>query len=133
MKFPKTQFILTTHDPVWLQFMKTERLIQGNVSFGGWTVDCGPQVWKEGDVWAQIDDRLAKGDVPGAGAALRRYLEYISTILADNLHAKVEYHANGQYDFGDGLPFLRPGRPASRKPRTRQLRGRQISPILTRG
>jgi hypothetical protein len=105
-KFPKTQFILTTHDPVWLQFMKTEHLIQGNISFGGWTVDSGPQVWKEGDAWAQIDDKLAKNDVPGAAAALRRYLEYISTILADNLHAKVEYHANGQYDLGDLWPAI---------------------------
>ena len=26
-RFPKTQFILTTHDPIWLQFMRTENLI----------------------------------------------------------------------------------------------------------
>ena len=102
--FPKTQFILTTHDPVWLQFMRTENLIQGNISFGGWSVETGPQVWKEGDVWKQIDDKLAKNDVAGAAATLRRYLEFISTILADNLHAKVEYHANGHYDLGDLWP-----------------------------
>jgi hypothetical protein len=35
---------------------------------------------------------------------LRRYLEYISTILADNLRARIEYHANGQYDLGDLWP-----------------------------
>jgi hypothetical protein len=69
--------------------------------FGGWTVETGPQVWTENDVWTQIDDKLAKSDVPGAAAALRRYLEYIATILADNLHAKITYHANGQYDLGD--------------------------------
>jgi len=55
-KFGKTQFILTTHDPVWLQFMRTEHLIQGSISFGGWTVDSGPQVWNEDDAWKQIDD-----------------------------------------------------------------------------
>lgn len=100
-KFPKTQFILTTHDPVWLQFMRTENLIQSSVSFGGWTVDAGPQVWTESDVWKQIADKLAKNDVAGASATLRRYLEYVATILADNLRASVEYHCNGHYDFGD--------------------------------
>lgn len=104
--FPKTQFILTTHDPVWLQFMRTENLIQGNISFGGWTVESGPQVWNEGDVWKQIEEKLAKSDVAGAAATLRRYLEYIATILADNLHAKVEYHANGHYDLGDLWPSV---------------------------
>jgi hypothetical protein len=105
-KFPDTQFILTTHDPVWLQFMRTENLIQSSISFGGWTVDTGPQVWKEGDVWKQIDEKLAKNNVPGAAATLRRYLEFVSTILADNLHARVEYHANGHYDLGDLWPAV---------------------------
>jgi hypothetical protein len=105
-KFPKTQFILTTHDPVWLQFMKTENLIQGNINFGGWTVESGPQVWSEDDVWKQIEGKLAKADVAGAAATLRRFLEYISTILADKLQARVEYHANGHYDLGDLWPAV---------------------------
>ena len=104
--FPKTQFILTTHDPVWLQFMRTEGLIHDSISFGGWTVEAGPQVWNEGDVWKQIDDQLAKSDVSGAAGTLRRYLEFISTTIADNLHAKVEYHANGHYDLGDLWPAV---------------------------
>jgi hypothetical protein len=105
-KFPKTQFILTTHDPVWLQFMRTEHLIQGSMSFGGWTVDSGPQVWNEDDVWKQIEDKLKRSDVSGAAQTLRRSLEYISTILADNLRARIEYHANGQYDLGDLWPAV---------------------------
>lgn len=105
-RFPKTQFILTTHDLVWLQFMRTENLIQGSVSFGGWTIDTGPQVWTEGDVWKQIAEKLAKSDVAGAAAALRRYLEYELTILADNLRARVEYHGNGHYDLGDLWPAV---------------------------
>lgn len=105
-QFPKTQFILTTHDPVWLQFMRIEGLIQDSISFGGWTVESGPQVWNEGNVWKQIEDKLAKLDIQGAAATLRHYLEFISTILADNLHAKVEYHANGLYDLGDLWPAV---------------------------
>lgn len=41
-EFPDTQFILTTHDRVWLQYMKTENLIWRSKTFGGWTVDSGP-------------------------------------------------------------------------------------------
>lgn len=103
-KFPKTQFVLTTHDQIWLQFMKTQNLIQSNISFGGWTVDTGPQVWKEGDVWKLIDEKLAKNDVPGAAGALRRYLEHVSRILADNFRAGVEFRADGHYDLGDLMP-----------------------------
>lgn len=102
--FPKTQFFLTTHDPVWLRFMKTENLIQGSMNFGGWTVDTGPQVRSEGDVWKKIENDLAKGDVPSAAATLRRYLEYVSTILADNFRARVEYQGNSQYELGDLWP-----------------------------
>jgi RecF/RecN/SMC N terminal domain len=107
-KFPNTQFILTTHDPVWLQYMKTENLIQSGVSFGGWTVDAGPQVWSEGDVWKQITENLNRNDVPRAAGSLRRYLEYTSTVLADNFGAAVEFHGNGHYDLGDlMLPVVR--------------------------
>lgn len=105
-KFPKTQFILTTHDPVWLQFMKTANLIQGSVMFGGWSVDAGPQVWKDSDAWQQISGHLAKNDVPTAASVLRRYLEYMATVLADKLRAPVEFHANGSYDLGDLLPSV---------------------------
>jgi predicted RNase H-like HicB family nuclease len=42
--------------------------------------------------------------VPNAAGTLRRYLEYVSTVLANNLRAPVEYHGNGQYDLGDLMP-----------------------------
>lgn len=57
-------------------------------------------------MWTQIDEKLAKNDVAGAAGTLRRYLEYISTILADKLHARVHYHSNGSYDLGDLWPAV---------------------------
>lgn len=81
-QFPKVQFILTTHDPVWLQFMRTENLIGTSVSFGSWSVDAGPQVWDDVDIWKDISDRLAKNDIAGAAAALRRYC----TLLCQRQH-----------------------------------------------
>lgn len=103
-KFPNTQFVLTTHDRVWLQFMKTEGLLQNSQFFGGWNVETGPRIWDDADIWTEIQDALGKDDVPRAAALLRRYLEYISAVLADNLRAKVEYRGDASYDLGDLLP-----------------------------
>lgn len=103
-EFPNTQFILTTHDRVWLQFMKTEGLIVRSQSFGGWTVDAGPRVWDDHDIWTEIQNDLDKDDVAKAAWLLRRYLEYTSTILADNLRARIVFRSDGHYDLGDLLP-----------------------------
>ncbi|MCW8966834.1 MAG: chromosome segregation protein SMC, partial [Candidatus Pacearchaeota archaeon] len=103
-KFPNTQFVLTTHDRVWLQYMKTEGLIQNGQFFGGWNIDTGPRIWDDTDIWTEIQEALDKDNVPRAAALLRRYLEYISAVLADNLRAQVEYRGDASYDLGDLLP-----------------------------
>jgi hypothetical protein len=43
---------------------------------------------------------------PRAAALLRRYLEYICAVLADNLCASVEYRGDASYDLGDLLPAV---------------------------
>ena len=103
-KFPNTQFVLTTHDRVWLQYMKTEGFILKGQFFGGWNVNTGPRIWDDKDIWTEIQGDLDKDDVPRAAALLRRYLEYISVVLADNLRAQVEYRGDASYDLGDLLP-----------------------------
>jgi len=103
-KFPNTQFVLTTHDRIWLQYMKTEGLIQNGQFFGGWNIDTGPRIWNDTDIWTEIQQSLDKNDVPRAAALLRRYLEYIAAVLADNLRAQVEYRGDASYDLGDLLP-----------------------------
>lgn len=105
-EFPNTQFIITTHDKVWLQYMKTERLIVRSQSFGGWTIDAGPRVWDDHDIWTEIQRELDRDDVAKAAWLLRRYLEYTATILADNLRARVEFRGDGHYDLGDLLPHV---------------------------
>ncbi len=105
-EFPNTQFILTTHDRVWLQYMKTENLISRSQSFAGWTVDSGPRVWDDHDIWTEIQDELAKDDVAQAAWLLRRYLEYTAVILADNLRAPIEFRGDGRYDLADLMPYV---------------------------
>ncbi len=105
-EFPGTQFILTTHDHVWLQYMKTENLISRSQSFGGWTVDSGPRVWDAHDVWTEIQGELAKDNVAQAAWLLRRYLEYTAFILADNLRARIEFRGDSHYDLSDLMPHV---------------------------
>ncbi len=105
-EFPNTQFIMTTHDPIWLRHMRTEGLIEGrsSVQFKGWSVDHGPTRWDDWDVWTEINDYLRKSDVRAAAALLRHYLEYTSAELCDRLRASVEFHGDAQFQLGELLP-----------------------------
>lgn len=105
-EFPNTQFILTTHDPIWLRHMKTEGLIQGRsaVQFRNWTVDYGPTQWDDRDVWTEIADHLHENDVRAAAGLLRHFLEYTSAELCHRLRAPVEYRGDAQYQLGELLP-----------------------------
>src|SRR4029077_824486 len=74
-EFPNTQFILTTHDPIWLRHMKTAALVSGGsaVQFRRWSIDEGPAQWDEHDVWEQIAEYLNDRDVRAASGLLRHY------------------------------------------------------------
>jgi DNA repair exonuclease SbcCD ATPase subunit len=102
-KFPNTQFILTTHDEVWLKHMKAFGLIQSKSSmhFRNWDVDNGPNEWSDIDIWNEIESNLKNNDVRAAASLLRHYLEFISAELCQNLRARVEFRGDGQFDLGD--------------------------------
>lgn len=105
-KFPDTQFMLTTHDDIWLRHMKTAGLIKRNgfVHFRTWSVDVGPTEWDDRDVWREIDDHLAQNNVRDAAALLRHYLEYLSKEICHRLRAQVVFRGDAQYSLGDLLP-----------------------------
>ncbi|TSD87093.1 AAA family ATPase [Mycobacterium sp. KBS0706] len=102
-RFPKSQFILTTHDEVWLRHMKAEGLIKGKsfAHFKNWSVDTGPAEWTNAGVWEEIDAHLSKGDVQPAAAALRHYLEYFAGEMCHRLRGTVEYRGDGNFGVGD--------------------------------
>jgi hypothetical protein len=105
-EFPNTQFILTTHDPIWLQHMKSEQMITNRsaVHFRKWTVDDGPVVWDDEEVWKNIESDLDEDNTPQAAGTLRRFLEYVGAHLSDKLRARIEFHGDAQYDLGELLP-----------------------------
>ena len=104
--FPNTQFIITTHDRLWAEQLKSAGLVTSktSIAFHGWTVDTGPLVESNEEIWDEIAAALAKGKVEIAAATLRRHLEYVSRLLADQLHASPVFHADGNYELGELLP-----------------------------
>ena len=107
-KFPDTQFIITTHDQVWAEQMRSSGLVRSGsaVSFYGWTVDDGPMVEATTTAWEQIDAALAKNNIGDAAGALRRYLESVSRELAGNIGAQPTFRPDNSYDLGDLLPSV---------------------------
>jgi len=106
--FPETQFIITTHDRLWAEQMKSAGLVTSktSVAFHSWTIDTGPLVESNKEIWNEIDDALAKGKVEVAAAALRHHLEYVSRHLADELGASPQFRADGNYEMGELLPSV---------------------------
>lgn len=105
-EFPNTQFIMTTHDPIWLRHMRTEGLLLGraSVDFRTWSVDVGPTRWDDRDVWTEIGGHLERSEVRAASALLRHYLEYVSTELCHKLRAPVAFRGDARYQLGELMP-----------------------------
>ena len=106
--FPNTQFIITTHDRLWAEQMKSAGLVNAKTSivFHGWTIETGPLVASNQEIWDEIATALGKGKVEVAAAALRHHLEYASRHLADQLGATPRFRADGNYELGDLLPSV---------------------------
>ncbi len=105
-QFPDTQFILTTHDPIWLGHMQAAGLVTSGTSahFRTWDVDHGPTEWDDRDIWQGIDDALKLNDVRSGATLLRSYLEYNSAQICHKLRAPVEFRGDARFELGDLLP-----------------------------
>src|SRR6266851_670764 len=106
--FPDTQFIITTHDRLWAEQMKSAGLVTGktSIAFYSWTIDTGPLVESNQEIWDEIAAALGKGKVEVAAAALRHHLEYVSRHLADQIGATPPFRADGNYELGELLPSV---------------------------
>ena len=105
-RFPETQFIITTHDKVWMKQMQTAGLVEskGGVAFHSWSVQTGPIVEQAAGIWDDIESDAAKGDTDVAAGRLRRHMEYVAGELADQLGARPRFRGDFSYDLGDLLP-----------------------------
>ena len=106
--FTDTQFVLTTHDKLWAEQMKSAGLVTAKTSlaFLGWSVDTGPLVESSQEIWDEIDAALGKGKVEIAAMSLRRHLEYFATHQCDLLGAQPQFRSDGKYELGELLPAV---------------------------
>jgi hypothetical protein len=106
--FPDTQFIITTHDRLWAEQMKSAGLVTAktSIAFHSWTIETGPLVESNQEIWGEIAAALAKGKVEAAAGALRHHLEYVSRHLADQLSAAPPFRADGNYELGELMPSV---------------------------
>jgi DNA-binding GntR family transcriptional regulator len=60
--------------------MRSAGLVTGktSIAFHSWTIDTGPLVETDQEIWDEIAAALAKGKVEVAAAALRHHLEFTS-------------------------------------------------------
>ncbi len=102
--FPGRQFLITTHDKVWANQLRTEGVVTGKqlLEFGKWDIATGPQV-AQSDPWKEIAAAMDRAAVPEAAWRLRRGLEEFFGTAAGRLGAKVTYRGNGQYALEDVL------------------------------
>ena len=107
-QFSDTQFIITTHDRLWAEQMRSAGLVTAktSIAFHSWTVDTGPLVESNEEIWAEIAASLAKGKVEAAAAALRHHLEYVARLLSDQLGAAPQFKADGNYELGELMPAV---------------------------
>lgn len=104
--FPNRQFIITTHDTTWANHLRGEGLVNRKqmLKFFDWSVDSGPRIHYEADMWSRIDEDLAKDDISAASAKLRNGLEEFTRFVCHNLRAKVPYTLDDGGSLGDFLP-----------------------------
>ena len=106
--FPDTQFVITTHDRLWAEQMRSAGLVSANTSiaFHSWTIDSGPLVESNLAIWDEIAAALDKGKVEAAAGALRHHLEYVCRHMADQIAATPPFRADGNYDLGELMPAV---------------------------
>jgi len=102
--FNDKQFIITTHDKVWANQLRTAGVVSsGNsfIEFYNWDINLGPRVNFDPNLWTKLDAALSKGDIPSAAARLRRASEEFFGNACNNLNAEVVYRQDGRWDLGD--------------------------------
>ncbi len=104
--FPGRQFLITTHDKTWANQLKSEGVVRSRelVEFYNWSIEAGPQVGFEPEIWTRINKDLQQHDIPGAAARLRRGSEYFFAMVCDALKASIPYRLDSRWELGDFLP-----------------------------
>lgn len=102
-EFPDRQFLITTHDKTWARELETTGLVKrkDSVGFLRWSIDLGPIINVESDLWSRIDNDMKNGDIPAAAHRLRRGAEEFFELACESLRGKITYRSDGRYELSD--------------------------------
>lgn len=95
-KFSDYQVILLTHEKNWFDYVNNS--VKGKnwiVNSIKWSDDRGTHIEEPPKkLRVRIEDKINKSEETGLGNEIRKYLEYLLKIIADNLKVKVEFRFN---------------------------------------
>lgn len=101
-QFPDTQFVITTHDPVWARQLKEYGVVtkKNLFHFRNWSLGSGP-VFEAKDVWDVLREKANSGLVHDSAAGLRRNLELEFQDICSNLQAQVPFKSSHSWSLGE--------------------------------
>jgi len=101
-EFSDTQFIITTHDPVWARQLKEFGVTtkKNLFHFRNWSLETGP-VFEAKEVWDVLREKAKAGNIHDAAAGLRRNLELEFQDICTNLQAKVPFKASHSWSLNE--------------------------------
>jgi energy-coupling factor transporter ATP-binding protein EcfA2 len=105
-EYPNRQFLITTHDQTWANQLRTVGLVEPGcrIEFANWSLETGPLVNLDTEMWQRIETALNSGDMPAAAILLRRGSEEFFSTACDALGAPIAFRLDGRYELGDLLP-----------------------------
>lgn len=103
--FANRQFIITTHDKTWSNQLQHEGVVKSKnkIEFYNWSIETGPHINYESDLWDRIYSDIQKNDIPTAAARLRRGSEEYFSQVCEYFGASVPFRLNNNYDLGELL------------------------------
>jgi len=108
-EFRKYQFVITTHDEVWYEQLRSYQRISGmqgkfvNLKIVWWDAENGPNIEPYKSRWNKIQERITLSDKHGAGIEGRLYLEWLLKKICHVTKAPVPFKASSRYTVADLL------------------------------
>ena len=102
-EYPERQFIITTHDKIWTEYIKHDNLVNSNniIELNKWTFEFGPLYNIKSKVFDKIDNYLENNDTQSAAASLRYYAEEFFREVAIKLEVPVKFKEDYRWGLGD--------------------------------
>ena len=103
-QFPNTQFLITTHDPIWAKELKNLNIVDKSnmLEFRNWSPEGGPE-YQIDDPWIKCEEYAKSGKIKESAGLLRSALEAEFQNIAGDLRAQIPFKKDSSWTFGELL------------------------------